>query len=221
VQRTLTQKGRATRQRIIEGAAEEVRARGVANTSLDDVRAATGTSKSQLFHYFPAGKTQLLLAVAQHEADRVLADQQPYLDDLTSWHAWQEWRDIVVERYRQQGQNCPLSVLIAQIGPGSPETQTIVVTLIERWQERIAAGVCTMQRQGNVGAQVNADRTAAALLAGIQGGVVMMLATGHITHLEAALDQGIQSLRATEPPQAHGTPSDKPPTRRKPPQITA
>lgn len=197
VQRNLTAKGLATRQRIIAGAAAVARARGVANTSLDDVRAATCTSKSQLFHYFPEGKTQLLLAVAQHEADRVLADQQPHLDHLTSWQAWQAWRDLVVERYRQQGQNCPLSVLISQIGPGSSETRTIVTTLMERWQERIAAGVRAMQSQGKVGAHVNADRAAAALLAGIQGGVSIMLATGHLAHLEAALDQGILALRET------------------------
>jgi hypothetical protein len=45
--RTLTKKGLATRRRIIEGAAAEIGAHGVAEVSLDDVRAATTTSKSQ------------------------------------------------------------------------------------------------------------------------------------------------------------------------------
>lgn len=103
----LTAKGEATRRRIIEGAAAEIRSRGVAETTLDDIRARTLTSKSQLFHYFPGGKEQLLLAVASHEADQVLADQQPHLGALTSWAAWQRWRDAVVERYRKQGQSCP------------------------------------------------------------------------------------------------------------------
>ena len=35
----------------------------------------------------------------------------------------------------------------------------------------------------------------AALLAGIQGGVAIMLATGDLSYLEAALDTAIQSLR--------------------------
>lgn len=196
MQRVLTDKGAATRQRIIEGAAAAVRAIGVANTSLDDIRAATSTSKSQLFHYFPEGRVQLLLAVAQHEADRVLADQQPYLDDLTSWSAWRGWRDLVVERYRLQGQHCPLGVLVSQIGPGSPGVDQVVVGLMEGWQGRIAAGVRAMQARGEIRAEVDADRAAAALLAGIQGGVVIMLATGHLTHLEAALDEGIRALQA-------------------------
>jgi AcrR family transcriptional regulator len=57
----------------------------VAAVTLDDICHRTHTSKSQLFHYFPAGKDQLLLAVAQHEADRVLSDQEPYLSNLGSW----------------------------------------------------------------------------------------------------------------------------------------
>jgi hypothetical protein len=52
-----------------------------------------------------------------------------------------------------------------------------------------------MQEQGKVAARVDADRVAAALLAGIQGGVGIMLATGDLPYLEAALDEGIGGLR--------------------------
>ena len=201
---TLTRKGLATRQRIVAGAAELFRGRGVAGTSLDDVCEATSTSKSQLFHYFPDGRTQLLTAVAQHEADRVLDDQQPALDQLTSWAAWQAWRDRVVERYRAQGQACPLAVLTSQLGPGSPEHRDVVGGLLRRWQGKIADGIRTMQASGEIRPSVDADRHAAALLAGIQGGVVIMLATGEITHLEVALDQGIGALRGTQGPRPAG-----------------
>lgn len=100
----LTAEGRATRQRIIEGAATEIRTRGVAQTTLEDIMARTQTSKSQLFHYFPDGKDQLLLAVAALESQAVLDDQQPHLSALTSWAAWQRWSDAVVDRRR--GASC-------------------------------------------------------------------------------------------------------------------
>jgi AcrR family transcriptional regulator len=194
---TLTRKGEATRQRIIEGAALEMRERGVAQTTLDDVRARTGTSKGQLFHYFPDGREQLLLAVAQHEADRVIADQQPHLSHLTSWVAWQAWRDDVVARYRGQGQHCPLSVLVTQIGRNTPGAQAVTTALLSRWQSDIATGIREMQRRGKVGSALDVEQTAAALLAGIQGGVMVMLSTGQLLHLEAALDVGIAQLRAS------------------------
>jgi AcrR family transcriptional regulator len=194
---TLTKKGAATRQRIVEGAAAEIRARGVALTTLDDIRARTHTSKSQLFHYFPDGKEQLLLAVAEHEAEQVLADQQPHLGALNSWAAWQRWRDAVVDRYRRQGQSCPLSMLMSEIGRSTPGAQAVTATLMQRWHDEITAGVRSMQDQGKVAGGVDAERSAAALLAGIQGGVGILLATGDIGYLEAALDLGIGSLRAS------------------------
>jgi AcrR family transcriptional regulator len=192
----LTRKGRATRQRIIEGAAAEIRERGLAVATLDDIMARTSTSKSQLFHYFPDGKEQLLLAVAEHEAQMVLDDQQPYLGALTSWAAWQRWRDAVVDRYRRQGQHCPLAVLMSEIGRSTPGGQAVTSALMTKWHTEIKAGVQHMQDQGKVANRLDAGRFAAALLAGIQGGVGIMLATGDLSFLESALDVGIESLRA-------------------------
>jgi AcrR family transcriptional regulator len=190
-----TPKGRATRQRIIEGAAAEIRARGAMVATLDDILARTRSSKSQLFHYFPEGKEQLLLAVAEQEAQMVLDDQQPHLGALTSWAAWRRWRDAVVDHYRRQGQHCPLGLLMSEIGRTTPGAQAVTTALMRQWHDAIAAGVRQMQGQGKVGSAVDADRAAAALLAGIQGGVGVMLATGDLSYLEAALDVGIDGLR--------------------------
>jgi AcrR family transcriptional regulator len=191
----LTKKGLATRQRIIDGAAAEIRAHGVPVFTLDAVMARTSTSKSQLFHYFPDGKEQLLLAVAEQEARLVLSDQQPYLGELTSWAAWQRWRDVVVDRYRSQGQNCPLSLLMSEIGQTTPGAQAVTSALMRQWHGEIATGIREMKRQQKMAEQVDADVVARALLAGIQGGVSVMLATGDLSYLEDALDVGIAALR--------------------------
>jgi AcrR family transcriptional regulator len=191
----LTAKGRATRARIVAAAAGLIRENGVAATTLDDIRSETATSKSQLFHYFPGGKEELLLAVAGHEADRVLADQQPHLSHLTGWPAWQAWRDAVVARYRAQGPRCPLGALVTELGRTSPATRQLTGRLIEQWQADLATGIRAMQSSGRIDAALDAERHAAALVAGIQGGVTILLATGSLTHLEAALDTGIERLR--------------------------
>jgi AcrR family transcriptional regulator len=191
----LTPKGQATRARIIEGAAQVLRETSVAFATLDDIRAQTGTSKSQLFHYFPEGKDQLLLAVAQYEADRVLDDQQPYLGCLDSWEAWYRWREAVVARYESQGDQCPLGSLFLQIGRSTPGARAIVIELMRKWQASLASGIRALQHSGQVPMSLDVDETAAALLAGIQGGVSIMLSTGESAHLRAALDWGIMRLR--------------------------
>ena len=173
----LTAKGRATRARIVEGAAEVLRERGVAFTTLDDIRDRTGTSKSQLFHYFPDGKDELLLAVAQFEADRVLEDQQPYLGRLDSWEDWRRWRDVVVERYERQGDQCPLGALFLQVGRSRPGSRAIVAELMRQWQDQLADGMRALQARGLASPSLDVGQASAALLAGIQGGV-----TDHDVH---------------------------------------
>ncbi|OPF69940.1 TetR family transcriptional regulator [Streptomyces antioxidans] len=191
----LTAKGRATRNRIIEGAAAVLREKDVSVATLDDIMAHTRTSKSQLFHYFPEGKDELLLAVARHEADQVLADQQPYLGCLDSWEAWHRWRDQVVKRYTEQGERCPLGSLVLHLGRSTPGARDVVVTLMRRWEENLATGIRALQTAGQLPAELDVEQRAAALLAGIQGGVLLLQSTGRADHLRAVLDQGISDLR--------------------------
>jgi AcrR family transcriptional regulator len=198
----LTKKGAATRQRIIDAAAAEIRERGVNAVTLDDVCRASGTGKSQLFHYFPGGKEQLLLAVAQWEADRVLEDQQPYLGQLTSWTAWRQWRDAVVDRYRRQGVHCPLGVLITEVGRHTPGAQAVTRQLLDQWQRQVQVGLEQMREGDQIGRDVDPARTAAALIAAIQGGVTILMSTGSAEHLESALDLCLDYLRS-------GTPADR------------
>ncbi|MER5793485.1 TetR/AcrR family transcriptional regulator [Streptomyces sp. NPDC001980] len=191
----LTAKGKATRHRIVEGAAEVLRERGVGTVTLDDIMARTSTSKSQLFHYFPDGKDELLLAVARFEAEQVLEDQQPYLGRLDSWEDWQRWRDVVIARYEAQGDTCPLGSLFLQVGRSTPGARAIVVELMRQWQESLAAGIRAVRANSGPETDVDVDARAAALLAAIQGGVSILLSTGRSAHLRAALDQGIADLR--------------------------
>lgn len=192
----LTAKGAATRQRIVAVAAEQIRTNGIAATTLDDVAARSRTSKGQIFHYFPDGKDELLVAVAQYEADRVLGDQQPHLGLLDSWVAWQRWADAVVERYERQGPRCPLGVLLTEIGRSSPAAQQVTTTLLQQWQDHLAAGVQRMQERGLVSVRLHPQRSAAAIIAGVQGGVVLLMTTGSSDHLRAALDASMVYLRS-------------------------
>ena len=81
----LTTRGAATRARIVGEAASLVHRQGVAGTSLDDVMAATGTSKSQLYHY--ANKDALIREVVKTQLGQVIAAQQPNLGEVSSWRA--------------------------------------------------------------------------------------------------------------------------------------
>jgi AcrR family transcriptional regulator len=190
----LTVKGLATRQRIVEGTSAYLRGDAPSLVTLDDIRAITGTSKGQLFHYFPGGKEEILLAVARLESDRVLADQQPHIGALTSWPAWTRWRNAVVARYRAQGANCALGTLMDQVG-STPGAAEVVATLLTQWRALIRQGITAMQAENLIDPALDADRTAAAFIAAIQGGVQVIRTTGDSTHLEAVFDLLIEHLK--------------------------
>src|SRR6516162_4865059 len=92
---SLTARGAATRARIVEAAADLIYAHGVEQTSLDEVMAASGVSKSQLYHYF-ADKHALVLEVIARQTERVLDAQRPHLEALDSLPALKAWRDTIV-----------------------------------------------------------------------------------------------------------------------------
>ncbi|UFS58187.1 TetR/AcrR family transcriptional regulator [Subtercola endophyticus] len=190
----LTKKGAATRQRIIEGAAVVVRDVGVANTGLEQIRSVTETSGSQLFHYFPDGKSQILLAVAEFEAGQILDEQQPELSNLETVEGWNVWSDKLFANYERQGAHCALSALMGQLDPNDPAVQRIIVDMYNTWEHALANGVRALQKGGEARADLDPEVAASSLLAGIQGGVLMMLATGTTKNLQAALDSGVGSI---------------------------
>src|SRR5260370_17033904 len=77
----LPRRGRETRQRIVAAAAERMFEYGVAETTLEDIRAAAGVSGSQVYHYFE-DKQALVRAVIDYQVGAVLDTQGAHLDPL-------------------------------------------------------------------------------------------------------------------------------------------
>src|SRR6516162_5579366 len=117
--RSLTARGAATRARIVEAAADLIYAHGVEQTSLDDVMAESGVSKSQLYHYF-ADKDALVLEVITLQTERVLNAQQPHLGALDSLKALRMWRDALIKlNERTHARGCPLGSLASELANDS------------------------------------------------------------------------------------------------------
>ena len=114
--RRLTTRGAATKARIVDAADQLMYERGVASTTLADVRAASETSKSQLYQHF-AGKRALVLAVVEVRADAVLSQQRRRLERIESFRGLELWRDELVDRngLRNGAYGCPLGALANEI----------------------------------------------------------------------------------------------------------
>ncbi|MFB2584550.1 TetR/AcrR family transcriptional regulator [Herbiconiux liukaitaii] len=197
----ITERGRLTRQRIIEATGEQILASGIGGTTLDTVRAATLTSKSQLFHYFPNGKAELVREVADWEGRQLLEAQEPEIHDLGSWESWERWRDRLVDYYIGRGRwACPIGSLATQAASTDSDLERTLAESMHRWRDLLAAGVRRMQQAGTVDASADPERIATVILAAIQGGLILSQPERAAWPLEAALDNALAPLHLASTP---------------------
>jgi TetR/AcrR family transcriptional repressor of nem operon len=192
--RSLTARGAATRSRIVEAAADLIYAHGVERTSLDDVMAASGVSKSQLYHYF-ADKDALVLEVIARQTERVLDAQRPHLDALDSLPALKAWRDAFVRLNKAvQCGGCPLGSLASELANDSEPARKRLADSFSLWRERIENGLARMQERGELSGSANPHDLALALLSAVEGGLLLAKTTHSSRPLEIALDMAIDHV---------------------------
>ncbi|MFD4636029.1 TetR/AcrR family transcriptional regulator [Lentzea sp. NPDC058436] len=193
----MTEKGRRTRQRIIDATAEQILAAGIGGTTLETVRAATLTSKSQLFHYFPGGKTELIREVARWEWEQLLAAQEKEIGDLSTWESWHRWRDGLRRYYLDEGRwACPIGALATEAAAADPETAAFMASAGAQWRDALTAGVRRMRDAGHLSPDADVNAISGAVAALIHGGIMLSQPSRSPDPLVAALDQVLSPLVA-------------------------
>jgi len=190
----LTPRGAATRARIVEAAADLIYMRGMEGTSLDDVMAASGVSKSQLYHYF-MDKDALVLEVIALQAERVLAAQQPHLGALNSLRALRAWGQAIVRLNELvQMRGCPLGSLANELANTSESARKRLDESFSMWRERIETGLAEMQQRGELAASADPHDLALALLGAVEGGLLLAKTAQSGRPLEIAIDMAIDHV---------------------------
>src|SRR3984957_15234431 len=201
VTRKFTAKGTRTRSRIIQAAAELVFSHGVARTGIEDVQLRAGVSASQMYHYF-TDKDDLIRAVIAHQTDGVLAAQRPVLDELDSFEALSRWRDLLIDLQEQRHcvGGCPIGSIAAELADNDPRARADLVDSFERWEAPIRAGLARMRDRGDLRPDTDTDALALALLAALQGGLLLTQPRRNTTPLRTGLGAVLAHIRtyATE-----------------------
>ncbi len=185
----VTEKGRSTRARIVQVAAELVAERGAAAMSLDEVGARAQASRSQLYHYFE-DRDDLIRAVVEATTTVVLAAQDEFLGDLESWAGINRWfaalEAIVRERDARGG--CPIGSLVGQLAERDPVARAALAEGFDRWERNLRDGLERMRTAGYLAPDANPSTLATATMALVQGGLLLAQVRRDPGQLGIALD---------------------------------
>ena len=198
---TLTRKGQQTRQRIVAAAAEIILQQGVARTTLDDVRAEAGVSSSQIYHYF-ADKEALVRAVVDYSAQTVVGEiHQPALAAIEDIEGLRAWRDMIVSI--QSGVDCrggcPLGSLGSELAELDHAVRCDVAAGYARWEAAISACLAGLRDRGQLNAAADPGELATAVLAALQGGLLLAKVERDVRPLATALDVIISLIASLAP----------------------
>lgn len=188
----VTARGAATRARILRAATDLMYVKGVGATTLDDVRAASGTSKSQLYHHF-ADKDALVRDVVELQAEQVLDFQQQQLERLNSIRGLERWRDAVVQRNAlvNGAYGCALGSLAGELADQNATARVALARHFRTWEGLLAAGLDRMRTSGLLRADADPDVLATAIMAALQGGYLLAQTARDVTPMRVALDMAI------------------------------
>jgi TetR/AcrR family transcriptional regulator, transcriptional repressor for nem operon len=189
---TLTRKGQATRERILQAATELIARHGVAGTGTEDVRKAAGVSGSQLYHYFDS-KQALIRAVISRQADAPPVPGQPIMGALDSFDALRAWADAAIEHQEENGGRgeCTLGTLAGELVPADEASRADLSDGFLRWQGLLQEGLSAMRDRGELRPDTDLDELSLVLLTALQGGSLLGQTLRDAAPLRAAMNAAL------------------------------
>jgi TetR/AcrR family transcriptional repressor of nem operon len=192
----ITRRGRASRERIVERAAELFAERGIAATSVDEVVAAAGAGKGQFYHYFRS-RDELAAAAVGYRCAQVVAGLARALGGVSSLAGLEAALAGFVAGFEEAGMpGCPIGTLATEVAGRNEEARRQAAAGFDAWERLLAGALERMRQGGELRADARPAVLATGLLAGIEGGMVLSQARRDMASLRVAVEAGLAQVRA-------------------------
>ena len=192
----ITRRGRASRERIVERAAELFAARGIAGTSVDEVLAAAGAGKGQFYHYFRS-RDELAAAAVGYRCGQVIAELSQALGDVSSLTGLEQALAGFIAAFERMGMpGCPIGTLATEVAGRNEDARLQAAAGFGAWERLLADALERMRTNGELRADAEPAVLATGLLASIEGGMVLSQVRKDIAALRIAVEAGLGQVRA-------------------------
>jgi AcrR family transcriptional regulator len=217
-ERRLTAKGRATRDRILQVAAEVILREGLSTLNMETLRKAASVSGSQLAHYF-TDKQALIRAVIVRQIQVVLDfHRQPKLGTLDTFDDFERWIDLNMRYLRRIGYSGTPTyhALAGQLGKSDNATRETLAVGYRQWIELLEQAIQRMRDRRVLVARADPRKLALVIVSAHQGGATLSFTyRAEWPHADAARF-AVNYLRAfaTDPAERKPRPPRRPRSRR-------
>ena len=191
-----SEKGAATRLRILRVAADLFHKQGVGATSPDEILEISKAGKGQFYHYF-GSKEGLVHQVLQSYIEGMEAGTTPVNYEVGSWEDLERWfaSHIELQKKFRMTRGCPFGT----IGNGVTEKDELIRQdlshLFEIVKNKLRGFFIREKAQGRLAADTSEDRLADFCIATIQGAMLMGKLKRSPQPVEAAVGEALAHLR--------------------------
>ena len=190
-----TGRGRASRERIVTHAADLFAERGVSATSLDDVLAAAGAGKGQFYHYFRS-RDELVEAAVGLRCQHVLSELSQALGSVASMAELAESLAGFVQRFELMGlPGCPIGTLATQVVESNEGARLQAASAFDAWEKLFADALVRIRDRGELRSDASPEQLATALLASLEGGMMLSMTRKEPTSMRIAMDAGLAQVQ--------------------------
>jgi TetR/AcrR family transcriptional regulator, lmrAB and yxaGH operons repressor len=156
-----------SKQRMIQRAAVLLAKKGLQGASFSEVLAASGAPRGSVYHHFPGGKEELVLAAVVAAGEQAMAvlqtlDGKPAVEVARTF--LDLWRTVLVRS--NFGAGC--AIVAVTIAAEAPALRLSAAEIFQKWRRRLAE----LFVNGGVPA-ARAPAIAATLLAACEGAVIL------------------------------------------------
>jgi AcrR family transcriptional regulator len=181
---------REIRQRMIERTAALLAEKGLQGTSFSEVLEASGAPRGSLYHHFPGGKDELVLAALSHAGDQIMAPLNR-LEGKSAAVVAQTfiglWRAHLM-KYKFRAGCAGVAITVAADSPVLLES---VAEVFDNWRHRLSA----LLAKGGVPAN-RASAMSATLVAACEGAVQLSRAERSIIPFDLVAAEQLAAIKA-------------------------
>lgn len=170
----LSEKGNITRARIVETARELFHKNGVRATSIDQILEASGTGKSQFYHYFN-GKEDVVHEVLKFYMRIIRSGEGPVRVKIGSWEDLERFFYGHVEGVKMLGyeRSCPVGSIGNELASENERVREDVNLIFDYMKNNISGFLRGLKSKGKLKKSAAPDTLADFCIASLQGALLL------------------------------------------------